>query len=1112
MNNAALLEAVFTAREDLARTLLDRIRDSASSETRHYSLVVGPRGIGKTHLVSLLYYRVKADAALSERLRIAWLLEDPWRITSYPLLLNEILAQLAREYEVPELAARLGAVADLPPHDREGALEGELVGFLNGRVLMLLLENLDAILEALDDDGQKKLRAFFQNTAAVSILATAPSLTPDVTDRERAFYGFFRHYTLHPFTLQECLDMLVRISRQEGDEALAKKLQSSTGRARIRAIHHLGGGNPRIYVIFHQFVTAESLDELVVPFMKLVQELTPYYQSRMQTLSPQQRGIVDVIRRSEGPIAVKEIAKLAYSTSQSVSKDLQKLRELGFVDANKFGRESLYDLREPLMRICLSAKEQRGGAIPLFVQFLRIWFTRQEREQLETRSFSDAVPFEEYEAAIRATDHRERLVTEMNRKRAQEYLSAGDEEMALAYLDSLLDVAPEDWWAWGSLTNLLERQGRLEELGRRVQEHIAAFPEDAFAWNLLGYCEGVQGRPDKALAASARALELDPVDPIYRSNHLSNLRELGLSTQVLEFARESLELPELPNNANYHRLRAEAQDALGLLSEAVVSLCRAVRLRSNYSDWRTLHAVLEKLGAESTARALALAATEVFPKNGAAWTDRVRALLRAGSYAEAAVTAEQARKVAPRDVDVARDALGTYVWAGKLDAAERLLASWDYSNIDEDRDVISVRLSLAIAKGDLARCRELLERAVELTPAGKDLPSPQRVVELSPAAGTWPEYAALWFEVYSRHGRLGELGSAMVKRLFVDQSILRARDALESWLTVCQEAGKNFPELQLPLRLMAAGVGFLRTGSRDSLLALPLEQRTLLEPEIERYLRVEGKEANREDALVKAVIAHALRQGEERNKGASLARAVQVGTEDVARLFERFGEIGPSTALDHLLFDRWGAPIERDDAVALVKRAVLADVNLAMELCTREVFVTDVEQCLLRWPDTILFQVNLLVSGERGAVDIVERSGATVVLDGSSGRLLSAGPSSEIAANPGIQAEWLFLFCSGLRAKDGRFPLVSPLDRELSDLIRKNRPDIEVPYRNPRRLPSDEGKVVYAAELVHGDALFAARFEVDGLGVDIVHDSLVAASVGRPREGFHGPVRVRLRS
>src|SRR5262249_46670836 len=141
----------------------------------------------------------------------------------------------------------------------------------------------------------------------------------------------FKKYALAPFSFEDCMTVLLRIAEYREDKPLIEILQSPQGRARIRAVHHIAGGNPRIYVIFYQFLSRESLDQLNEPFLRLVEELTPYYQARMQTLSAQQRTLVDIIRRNESPIAVRDIAKAAFITSQSASSDLKALRDLGYV-------------------------------------------------------------------------------------------------------------------------------------------------------------------------------------------------------------------------------------------------------------------------------------------------------------------------------------------------------------------------------------------------------------------------------------------------------------------------------------------------------------------------------------------------------------------------------------------------------------------------------------------------------------------------------------------------------------------------------------------------------------------------------------------------------------
>ena len=87
------------------------------------------------------------------------------------------------------------------------------------------------------------------------------------------------------------------------DSELAEFVKTPTGRARIRAVHHFGGGNPRIYTMFSQFLTRTSLDDLTEAVMQTLEKLTPYYQSRMALLSAQQRKIVEYLidRRARHP-------------------------------------------------------------------------------------------------------------------------------------------------------------------------------------------------------------------------------------------------------------------------------------------------------------------------------------------------------------------------------------------------------------------------------------------------------------------------------------------------------------------------------------------------------------------------------------------------------------------------------------------------------------------------------------------------------------------------------------------------------------------------------------------------------------------------------------------
>jgi tetratricopeptide (TPR) repeat protein len=166
---------------------------------------------------------------------------------------------------------------------------------------------------------------------------------------------------------------------------LVSFLKTPMGKARVQAVEHLAGGNPRVYVIFAEFLSRESLEELVQPFMALLDALTPYYQSRMQYLSAQQREIVEFLCDRKFPATVKDIAQRCFITSQTTSSQLKELKEKGYVNVESIGRESFYALQEPLMRICLGMKKERDSTLKFMVDFLRAWYSKSELDMLRQR-------------------------------------------------------------------------------------------------------------------------------------------------------------------------------------------------------------------------------------------------------------------------------------------------------------------------------------------------------------------------------------------------------------------------------------------------------------------------------------------------------------------------------------------------------------------------------------------------------------------------------------------------------------------------------------------------------------------------------------------------------
>ena len=379
------LEAVFVGRDDVMEDVLSRIATSIRGPQKHYVLLVGPRGSGKTHLLALAYHRLMvsfdADDA-GDSVAIALLKEEEWGVASYLDLIVRILRALAEV--APQLNAEIAEVYDRfskDPVDAEAFAVRLLRRHSEGKTLLLLCENLVDLFHGLGDEGQKRWRAAIQEDGNWAIVATTPQLFAALTLQDNPFYGFFTVRALERIDIETGIDLLAKKAIHENKSDLADFLRTPLGRARARAVHHLAAGNHRAYVVLFDFLDKESLEDLIGPFMHMVDDLTPYYQDKMRQLPPAQRKIIEFLCLKGTPATVKDISTSCLMSQQTAAKQIGELVTVGFVSRNRSGRNTFCELSEPLMRICIEVKDNKTQHFRLFVEFLRHWFTSRELER-----------------------------------------------------------------------------------------------------------------------------------------------------------------------------------------------------------------------------------------------------------------------------------------------------------------------------------------------------------------------------------------------------------------------------------------------------------------------------------------------------------------------------------------------------------------------------------------------------------------------------------------------------------------------------------------------------------------------------------------------------------
>ena len=376
------LETLFVGRRDVMDDVLTRAKLSIDASQKHYLLLVGPRGSGKTHFLTLAHYRlmdhVEAVGA-ADRVAVAHLREEERGVASYLDLVVRILRAFVDEF--PELEARIADVyASFAKSPAEAlALATSLLReHTRGKTLVLLCENLVDVFNGLGDEGQKRWRAAIQEDGNWAIVATTPQLFAALTLQEQPFFGFFTIRRLDRMDLDTGIELLAKKAIHEGKADLPGFLRTPMGRARVRAIHHLAAGNHRAYVVLFDFLDKGSLDDLLEPLMHLVDHLTPYYQDRIRQLAPAQRKIIEFLCRARRPVTVKDVATPCLMSQQTAAKQIAELESAGFVARTRFGRNTYCEVSEPLMRICMEVNDNNTEDFRLFVEFLRHWFTTLE--------------------------------------------------------------------------------------------------------------------------------------------------------------------------------------------------------------------------------------------------------------------------------------------------------------------------------------------------------------------------------------------------------------------------------------------------------------------------------------------------------------------------------------------------------------------------------------------------------------------------------------------------------------------------------------------------------------------------------------------------------------
>lgn len=357
--SGADLDALTVGSTALADSLASRIVVAASEGARPHTLLVGPTGAGKTHTLHVAVRRALSDPA-SER-------------TVLPVVIPENVVGIGRYADLlVEVSRAIGG--ELVREAQRCRLRGDSVGIesliarvAQGRMILLVIENLDRVFAGLGSDGQGSFRAWVETSASVTVFASAPTLFEGVSSRKYPWYGSFIVEPLAPLAVDDIVTLLQRSARRRGKRDLAQALASARGRRAVEQVYGQVGGWPRAWQLLSGLVGAADLLEVEPAVELLLDRLVDHYRPRLWALPAGEQRMVVELARGKGPRTVSDLAAAVEISNQSAATALGRLTARRWVSSSKAGadrRESWYDLTDPLLRAFVKYREQGYAKCP----------------------------------------------------------------------------------------------------------------------------------------------------------------------------------------------------------------------------------------------------------------------------------------------------------------------------------------------------------------------------------------------------------------------------------------------------------------------------------------------------------------------------------------------------------------------------------------------------------------------------------------------------------------------------------------------------------------------------------------------------------------------------
>ena len=375
------LVKLFCVRTAEFDSIIESLNDSAGGPSAH-TIVVGPRGSGKTHLLLTVAAEMRREEKVEGYFPIVFA-EESYEVSSHGELWLECLGRLAEQAPAEERNSLRMTYEELQMVRDDGVLSERCMGALldfsdrHGRRLALIVENLNMLLpDMTDPDAGWKLRSVLQTEPRITLLCSATSRFEEIDHPDQPLYDIFRAVTLRPLNTEECEVLWSTVSGQPAEPGTIRPLQILTG------------GSPRMIAVVAGFRATHSFGELMNNLLELIDDHTEYFKGHIDALPSQERRVYLALARIWKSATAREVADQARIDTSKCSAFLRRLVDRGAVtEEGGTPRRRQYYLTERLYNIYYLLRRPSGKSqvVRALIEFMACCYSPEQMLDIARR-------------------------------------------------------------------------------------------------------------------------------------------------------------------------------------------------------------------------------------------------------------------------------------------------------------------------------------------------------------------------------------------------------------------------------------------------------------------------------------------------------------------------------------------------------------------------------------------------------------------------------------------------------------------------------------------------------------------------------------------------------